>query len=179
MFMLIVLLEPPFSRPDRPLKRLLIHDTLISQGLQNSLVFPALLLLLNRLRSFPRVGAGAGAVLGVAGQRGGATQGLPGGVEADPVAGAAEDFDPVGAGGGAGGEEDGVAVADAGEAGGVVGVAEVFLCGGLEQRVAEEEAVEGVGEERVVGDALVAVGEGGGGGGGGRRGAGWWVRGER
>lgn len=119
-------------------------------------MFPALGFLLLGLFFFGGVG--------VAWEGGGTAERFPGCVEVDPVAGATEDFDPVGAGGGARGEEDGVAVADAGEAGGIVGVAEMFFAGCLEERVAQEERVEGVGEERVVCDRFVRVSKGGCGG---------------
>jgi hypothetical protein len=110
-----------------------VDDALVGEGFEDGFVFLAGVFLFLGLGFFAAV-----FLVGVPGKRGGAAEDFPGTGEADPVGGAAEDFDPVGAGGGARGEEDGVAVANAGEAGGVVGVPKEFLGRGLEKGVAEQ-----------------------------------------
>lgn len=67
---------------------------------------------------------------------------------------AAQHLDPVGAGGGAAGLEYGIAVGEAGETADHVCMAEKLLGTGLQEAVAEEQGVKGVGEERVVGYIL-------------------------
>jgi hypothetical protein len=127
------------------LETLLIDDAFVGKGFENCFVFLSGLLLLFALGFLASV-----FLVGVTRQRRGATQGFPGACQTDPIRGATQDFDPVCASGRARGKEDGVAVADASEAGSVVSVPEVFLGWGLEEGVAEKQGMEGVSEERVV-----------------------------
>lgn len=87
------------------------------------------------------------------------TQPLPGPHETDPVPAPPQHFDPVAPCWAPRGEEDGIAVEQAREASGVVGVAEELLGRGLQQGVHEEERVQRLGQQGVVGEGFVG-GEG-------------------